>query len=770
METHLPQLNRAALAALVFVGTASACNAAHHLAPDSGVDDVKPVPDSGVAATGDGGFELVMAGATSLPTPPTLLASADLNGDGKLDALVLYGQKGGHQAQVFLGNGDGTFTAGATLETVQLPQGVALADFNGDGNIDAAIGVCAQDGSSAQLLVFLGDGTGNFGAATTTALTVCPFSLAVDDLNRDGLPDLVTAGPGPSATTPTTGEVAIYLGSATGLTAAKSLPFSSPALGVTAADFNGDGKPDLAISLANNELELLYGDGQGDFSGFAPVTLAETAYRLVHAADLSGDGRSDLLLTNIRGWMALFVSTTQDNTVTLGAPDYFLAGNELTAIAFADLGGNGPLDIAAANASANYTGVTLLVAQPGGGYGYQGIFTHGPAYGIVAGDFNGDGRADLAFTNTSAQTLQVLLNQQPPEVVDAGPFVQAAHTPIPAVPNQGGPVVESPQLITITYDDDAQREGDEPYASWIIGSEWLTTVVGEYGVGLGTNQNVHLPAPAPTALTDDGIQKLVADLILDGGVPPPIAFDGGATDLIYLVYFPLQTTITGTPGTSCQSYGGYHSQGEAGKSRFVYAVIPTCGYTGDYSQTEITVSHELAEAATDPFPYSNPTYTSSSTRVSDGWIGELADLCEWYAVSEDNNYVAQRIWSNKAAAAGTQPCVPSFGEPYANASPSPGGIIQLAAGQSIQVTLSGWTDVPTEPFAINAENYGPTLLQATFNPTFSLDTDTLQNGQTATLTISIPAGTPTNSIGEVVVFAGLSDDNFGYWPLIVAVP
>jgi len=764
-------VNQFGLGALLMV-VASACNASRlavHV-PDSGIGDVLPTVDAGTIAVGDGGFELLSSVSGSLPTAPTLLQAADFNEDGKLDALVLYGQKGGHQAQVFLGVGDGTFTPGATLETVQLPMSVALADFNGDGAIDAAIGACAQSGADAGLLMFAGDGHGNFGTAVSTAVSFCPFGLSVADINGDGVSDLVTGGPGPTATTPTTGEVRVYLGGPNGLSLLKTLPFKSPVLGVTTADFNGDGNVDLAVSLSNNELDVLYGDGEGDFAGFAPITVAETAYRLIHAADLDGDGRQDLLLTDIRGWMALFPSELNDGSTTFGAPDYFIAGNELTAVAFADLGGDGHLDIAAANASANYTGVTLMVAQPGGGFAYQGIFTHGPAFGIAAGDFNGDGRIDLAFTNQNAQTLEVLLNQPLPAAVDAGAFVPATHTPIPPVPNHGGPIVSAPQLITITYDDDAQREGDEPYADWIVGSDWLTTVGGEYGVGLGTNQNVHLPAPAPTQFTDADIQTLVANLILDGGVPPVVTYDGGATNQIYMVYFPLQTTITGSVGTSCQSYGGYHSQGSVGSARFIYGVIPTCGYTGDLSTTEVTVSHELLEASTDPFPFSNPAYTSDSTRVSNGWVGELADLCVYFAVSENNNYVAQRIWSNKAAAAGTQPCVPSFGEPYAGVSPSPDGIITLEPNQKIEITLTGWTDVPTQPFAINAENYGPTLLQANFNPTFSINTDTLQNGETATLTISVPSGTPAGSIGEVVIYSGLSDDNFGYWPLLVTVP
>ncbi len=421
-------------------GMASGCNASHASTlqvPDSGLDSGMPGADSGSMPTGDGGFELVSGTSTTLPVAPTLLQVADFNQDGKLDALVLYGQKGGHQAQVFLGNGDGTFEPGAMLETGQLPMGLALADFDGDGNLDAAIGDCAQNGTDAGLLIFGGDGQGNFGAPNVTGLEFCPFSLAVADFNGDGLPDLVTAGPGPSASTPTTGEVRVYLGGPTGLTYLKAIPFSSPVLAVTAADFNQDGKVDLAVSLSNNEVQLLYGDGQGDFAGFAPVTVAETAYRLIHAPDLNGDGRPDLLLTDIRGWMALFTSESQGAGATLSPPDYFLAGNELTAIAFADLGGDGHLDIAAANASANYTGVTLMVAQADGGFAYQGLFTHGPAFGIAAGDFDGDGRTDLAFTDQNAQTLEVLLNRQPAPPEDAGVFVPGPHTPIPPVPNQG---------------------------------------------------------------------------------------------------------------------------------------------------------------------------------------------------------------------------------------------------------------------------------------------------------------------------------------------
>ncbi len=198
-------LNRFGLAGLVIVA-AAACNSSRRSVVDSGTV-VMPTEDAGPNKVGDGGFELLELESTTLPTAPTLVQAADFDQDGKLDALVLYGQKGGHQAQVFLGVGDGTFNPGVTLETVQLPMSIALADFNGDGTIDAAIGTCAQSGSDAGLLMFAGDGKGNFAAAATTALAFCPFGLSVADINGDGVPDLVTAGPGPAATTPTTGEV-----------------------------------------------------------------------------------------------------------------------------------------------------------------------------------------------------------------------------------------------------------------------------------------------------------------------------------------------------------------------------------------------------------------------------------------------------------------------------------------------------------------------------------------------------------------------------------
>jgi Bacterial Ig-like domain (group 3)/FG-GAP-like repeat len=187
----------------------------------------------------------------------TSLAVADVNADGKLDLLVANecavgsncSTSGG--ASVLLGNGDGTFRAALTYGSGgQFPYSVAVGDLNGDGKPDlllvnqCADSVCAN----GALGVLLGNGTGNFPAASSTTIPAYSFaSLALADFDGDGKMDVASAG------------AVLLLGNGDG-SFQNSLSLGFAGFGIVAGDFNRDGRPDLALGGVS---VLLNTDTQG---------------------------------------------------------------------------------------------------------------------------------------------------------------------------------------------------------------------------------------------------------------------------------------------------------------------------------------------------------------------------------------------------------------------------------------------------------------------------------------------------------------------------
>ncbi len=180
---------------------------------------------------GDGSFRPPVHYATG-PNPLNLVAG-DFNGDGRLD-LVAASHVGG-TVSLLAGNGDGTFQPQIqrTFENAYL---AGAADFDGDGKLDLAIGILRDP--ALQLLLGNGDGTFRDGPRLMGrgALTV------IADFNRDGKADIFSVNGD---------EAHIHLGNGKG--AFQSSPRGKlgflPAVGMAASDFNGDGRPDLAIAV-----------------------------------------------------------------------------------------------------------------------------------------------------------------------------------------------------------------------------------------------------------------------------------------------------------------------------------------------------------------------------------------------------------------------------------------------------------------------------------------------------------------------------------------
>ena len=197
---------------------------------DVAVTSNPPFAVSVLLGLGDGTFRPAI-GYPVLGTPASL-AAGDFNNDGKLDLVVSSFSGGGTRISVFLGNGDGTFQSGMDAGSEAYGP-MVVADFNNDGNLDLAVGF------SRYIYIFKGIGNGVFNTPTKLSAKSTPDSLAIGDLNGDGIVDIAFSGE----------NVGVFLGKGDG-TFRTGRPFTglSGAVPLAAGDFNNDGVVDIGTS------------------------------------------------------------------------------------------------------------------------------------------------------------------------------------------------------------------------------------------------------------------------------------------------------------------------------------------------------------------------------------------------------------------------------------------------------------------------------------------------------------------------------------------
>lgn len=348
-----------------------------------------------------------------------------------------------------------------------------------------------------------------------------------------------------------------------------------------------------------------------------------------------------------------------------------------------------------------------------------------------------------------------------PGAAGAAGFTVAKHSPYPKFYPAKGRVLKHMQLVTVTYADYKHTAVVESMGDWMMTSGWLSKTAGEYGVGDGSHlAKVVLPGPAPSSLTEVQIRKLLLERIADGTLPSPP--DPYASEYFYLLYFPLSTHITGSNGTSCKTYTGYHDEIVGEVVHVPYGVVPECNTAPlpALQQLEASASHEVLEAATDPDVVHAPAWVNLDSGSSFGG-SELADLCVDENVTLDG-FTVQRFWSIGAVASGGDPCIPvpdgyvDFGltkDPYTT--------VTGKAGTTVQATFAAWSAAPIAPWKIGAYPYG-----GGFVPTLTFDTNTAKNGDHPVLSISIP-NTAKGKLASVIVYSERSDVDLHTWVINV---
>lgn len=458
---------------------------------------------------------------------PIALVTGQFNGDGILDLAIL--QRGTQRVDLLLGDGHGGVLnpdAEIALPTGRDPVSIVTADFNRDGHDDLAV----LNQESQDLCVFLGDGLGSFrnlAALGSGSAPGCmeagpvPVGLSAADVNEDGVPDLFISN--------AFGDVLSLLGRGDGTFQPYRRAGGTVTLAV--ADFDGDGTQEVARADAALD-RVVVEDASEPRSSFvqerANGLLGPTA---VTAADLDDDGLPDLIVANRASNDVLVYLRLSDGQ--FAAPQRFFAGMNPAGVTVQDLNGDNLPDLLVANAGSN--DVSILLGQR---QGTDWTLTPGPRLrtgagpvATVAGDVNGDAIADLFVANRDANTVSLLYGIGLGFFDDRNPTVFAtgvAPTELFLGRFTGGATLD---LVTVNSGSNDLTVFPGLGAGQTIGSGGLAPVAAVMGHFSGRGQDELIVANAADGrlalfLSEGGSLVLRATVLLGGTRPTDLAVAG----------------------------------------------------------------------------------------------------------------------------------------------------------------------------------------------------------------------------------------------------
>ena len=370
---------------------------------------------------------LVAGNSASLGGATANFAIADINKDGIPDLVALAGTS----VYWLKNNGSGTFTNHGNVGVARNMAGLAVADFNGDGNLDIATAAPAFLNNTTQVYTLLGLGSAGLAAQAFLAGQggFLPTALVAGDFNNDGKMDIAVLNSAKVVGSDNTSTLLVLLGSgANTFTPVSGIPrdlSGTKGAAMAMGDFNGDGKVDLAIvhqqasssNTTQGALTILFGNGDGNFSE-AP-----------------------------------------------GSP--YLTGNTSTSLAVGDFNNDGIADLAVGAQADSVHSITLLLGNGAGGFASSSIAVSGQVQGLTSADFDGDGNLDLVAVNVTGNTDLIMLGN------GAGGF--AAPLSVPATATSGATAFAVAGDLTGDGTTDLVSTGANQQLNFFAGSKAPTT-------------------------------------------------------------------------------------------------------------------------------------------------------------------------------------------------------------------------------------------------------------------------------------------------------